>query len=357
MNINRKISRASVCVYSLLMPLSFFCSLLVGCSSDEESIEIKQSVLPEDSVIRISAQVNGLLETRAESDVSAYTGTSLGLFIRPQNEIWGKNSWDNNTGDATAKYNYPNVKFTKDAEGNWTQNAYTPMIWKGESTAYEYYAFAPANSMAEWDAGDNLYLKFDLGGQHLLTKSDNELKNDLLWTSKSGTASSLLSNKQLTLQFDHMLCKVKVVLELGDEFFQKEGENTENFIDSVCIDDVVCKGQMNLKTGEIENSLSNFALQFPKNGATFTPGTDSSTGEYVTPYIFCGPGNFNFHVYIYTPGRTFRYIYDKVLSKKYEFRAGNQYVIKLRVGKDVVKGKNITVEAWKTGTGGNLTTE
>lgn len=315
-------------------------AVLAGCSNDDEATGTQQNALPEDGVIRIATQVNGLVETRATT-TTAYAGTTLGLYIRPT----ATTVWDN-TAD---KYTYPNVVFSTTDNGvTWTQDEYTPMLWKGDDVEYEYYAYAPADTKA--DSDNKVY--YDLSGQ----ASKTEVENDLLWTSGSGVASSLVTDQKLALTFDHALCKVAVTIDLGDEFYQ--GNATANPIQAVNISSTRISGSMNVFDGTLTaDDDAAGTLPFTVEDGTHTAGIATTNGTYTTPYIFYAPGDETFTVTITATGdRTFVYTHPMA----YTFEKGNQYLIKLNMGKDVLQLGNVSVADWEPGTApddGKLETE
>lgn len=310
-------------------------AVLAGCSNDDEVAGVQQSKLPEDGVIRIATQVNQLAKTRA-AETTAYEGTTLGLYIKPTTTT----AWDN-TAD---KYAYPNVQFTTaDGGATWTQADFPVMLWKGEEVDYVYYAYAPADTKAVNDK-----ISYDLSKQ----ADQTDVQNDLLWTSDTGKASELVTAQKLNITFGHALCKVAVEIALGDEFYQNGA--TANPVQEVNISTTRISGNMNVLTGELEDTTTG-TLDFGTDGGKHTAGTATADGIYTTPYIFYAPGSEpSFTVTITaTGGRTFVYTHPQA----HEFEAGNQYLIKLKMGKDVLQLDAITAEEWETGTGGKLETE
>ncbi len=301
-------------------------AVLAGCSNDEEMAGTQQNVLPEDGVIRIATQVNQLVETRA---TDAYTGTKLGLYIRPT----ATTVWDNSAD----KYTYPNVQFTTADYGvTWEQTDFTPMLWKGDEVEYEYYAYAPADTKAVNDQ-----VAYDLSKQDEQT----EVQNDLLWASATGKASELVTNQKLGITFDHALCKVQVEITLGDEFYQNDV--TANPIQDVNISSTRISGTMSVFDGELTaDANATGTLDFSTADGKHTTGNATTDGIFTTPKIFYAPGEETFTVTITTTtDRTFVYTH----SSAYNFEKGNQYLIKLKMGKDVVQLNNISVEDWQDG--------
>lgn len=307
-------------------------AVLAGCSNDDELAGTQQSKLPEDGVIRIATQVNQLAETRA-TGATAYKGTTLGLYIKPT----ATTAWDN-TQD---KYTYPNVKFTTTDRGTTWMPDFTSMLWKGEDVEYEYYAYAPADTKAD---SDNK-VAYDLSDQ----ASKSEVQNDLLWASDKNKASALVTAQKLNITFDHALCKVAVELTLGDEFYQN-GVVT-NPVQDVSISTTRISGSMNVLDGTLTadaNATGTLAFKTDDNG--HTAGNATTDGTYTTPYLFYAPGSETFTVTINTTGsRTFVYTH----SEAFTFAKGNRYLIKLKMGKDVLQLNEITVEEWKKGVAPN----
>lgn len=325
-------------------------TMLASCSNDEDFAP-QQNALPEDGVIRVSASVNQLVASRAEAEAKAtpYAGKDLGLYIRPSDA----DSWEND--ETNNKYAYPNVKFSKSAD-EWTQSTFSPMLWKGSGVNYEYYAYAPYNESAT-----DGKIPFDLSGQ----ESNTDEKNDLLWASETGTASELLNGqKELNIEFEHAFCKVAVEISLADEFYQDEikpNPITGISISSRCIKgnlDVFNKGNVyvNSEDAQDENNPTAGNLSFTISDSEHTPGGRLTDGTYKSSEIFYAPGNENFKVQITTTpgGRTYTYTH----GSEYTFERGKRYIIKLKMGKDVVQMDGITATPWQNaGNAGNLETE
>lgn len=318
-------------------------AMLASCSNDEDFAP-QQNALPEDGVIRVSASVNQLVASRAEAEAIPYAGNDLGLYIRPSDaDSWGYDA-------TTNKYTYPNVKFTQ-TDKEWSQDTYNPMLWKGSGVNYEYYAYAPYNVSAT-----DGKIPFDLTTTN---------QTDLLWASKTGTASSLLNGqKELNIEFEHAFCKVAVEISLADEFYQNEVKT--NPITSISISSSSIKGNLdvfnkgnvyvNSENAQDENNPTAGNLSFTISDSEHTPGGRLTDGTYKSSEIFYAPGNENFKVQITTtPGdRTYTYTHDS----EYTFERGKRYIIKLKMGKDVVQMDGITATMWQNaGNAGNLETE
>lgn len=318
-------------------------AMLASCSNDEDFAP-QQNALPEGGVIRVSASVNQLLASRANNEVTPYAGNDLGLYIRPSDAgSWGYDA-------TTNKYTYPNVKFTQ-TDKEWSQDTYTPMLWKGSGVNYEYYAYAPYCTKDDNADGK---IPFDLVNY----------SKDLLWTSKTGTASSLLNGqKELNIEFEHAFCKVAVEISLADEFYQNKV--TANPITDISISSSSIKGNFDVFKGNVyvnsenaqdENNPVAGELSFVISDGEHTPGERLTDGTYKSSEIFYAPGNENFKVQITTtPGdRTYTYTHDS----EYMFERGKRYIIKLKMGKDVVQMDGITATPWQNaGNAGNLETE
>ncbi len=112
-------------------PAVLAAAVLAGCSNDDEMAGTQQNVLPDDGVIRMEANVNGM-NTRAVGYASDGL-TELGLFVENAN---------------STTYSYDNVYMKKDATGTWTSYAgdgITPqtMLWQSASAAVTVTAYAP----------------------------------------------------------------------------------------------------------------------------------------------------------------------------------------------------------------------
>lgn len=328
----------------MLSVLTFNLSAFTSCSDDEDFAP-QHNALPEDGVIRVSASVNQLVASRANNEVIPYAGEDLGLYIRPSNAgNWGYDA-------TTNKYTYPNVKFTKTGE-EWSHDRNTPMLWKGSGVNYEYYAYAPYCTKDDNTDGK---IPFDLTTTN---------QTDLLWASETGTASTLLNGqKELNIEFEHAFCKVAVEISLADEFYQNEVKT--NPITSISISSSSIKGNLDVFKGNVyvnsenaqdENNPTAGNLSFTISDSEHTPGGRLTDGTYKSSEIFYAPGNENFKVQITTnPGGR---IYTYTHGSEYTFERGKRYIIKLKMGKDVVQMDGITATMWQdAGNAGNLETE
>lgn len=319
---------------------------LSSCSNDEDFAP-QHNALPEDGVIRISASVNQLVASRAGAEV--YTGDNLGLYIRPSDAgSWGYDA-------TTNKYTYPNVKFTQ-TDKEWSQDRYNPMLWKGSGVNYEYYAYAPYNVSAT-----DGKIPFDLSGQ----ESNTDEKNDLLWASETGTASSLLNGqKKLDIEFEHAFCMVAVEISLADEFYQNGA--IDNPITDISISSSSIKGNFDVFKGNVYVNSENTEdannpaagyLSFTISDSEHTHGGRLTDGTYKSSEIFYAPGKENFEIIITTKSGNRTYTYTH--GSEYTFERGNKYIIKLKMGKDVVQMGEITATMWQWQDGGtgNLETE
>lgn len=319
-------------------------AMLASCSNDEDFAP--QNALPEDGVIRISASVNQLVASRAGAET--YTGNNLGLYIRPSDA--GSWSYDATTN----KYTYPNVKFNNEGE-EWSQDRYNPMLWKGSGVNYEYYAYAPYDVSVSGGK-----IPFDLIEQALRT----DVKNDLLWASRTGTASSLLDDqKKLNIEFEHAFCKVAVEISLADEFYQNGA--IDNPITDISISSSSIKGNLNVFNGNVYVNSENTEdannptagyLSFTISDGEHTPGGRLTDGTYKSSEIFYAPGKENFEIIITTKSGNRTYTYTH--GSEYTFERGKRYIIKLKMGKDVAQIDDITATMWQNaGNAGNLETE
>lgn len=314
-------------------------AMLASCSNDDDFAP-QQNALPEDGVIRISASVNQLVASRAEAE--AYTGNNLGLYIRPSDA----SSWVYDA--ATNKYTYPNAEFTREGE-EWSQDTYSPMLWKGSGVNYEYYAYAPYN-----DGLTGGKIPFDLTTEQI----------DLLWASKTGTASALLNGQEkLNIEFEHAFCMVAVEISLADEFYQNGV--TANPITGISISSSRVNGNIDVFTGNVyvnsenakdENNPTAGNLSFAISDSEHTAGGTLTDGTYKSSGILYAPGEENFEIKITTNSGNRTYTYTH--GSEYTFERGNKYIIKLKMGKDVVPMGGINATQWQDAkNAGDLETE
>lgn len=190
------------------------------------------------------------------------------------------------------------------------------------------------------------------------------MQNDLLWASETDTASALLNGqKKLDIEFEHAFCKVAVEISLADEFYQNEV--TINPIKGISISSSRVKGNLDVFKGNVyvnsenaedANNPTAGSLSFTISDSEHTAGGTLTDGTYKSSEIFYAPGNENFKVEITTNNGGREYTYTH--GSEYTFERGKRYIIKLKMGKDVVQMGGITATQWQdAGNAGDLETE
>lgn len=336
-------------IHLFIIQAALATAVLAGCKGSDDVLDMPQGTLPADGIIRIATGVNRLVETRAGT-VTPYTGTTLGLYIRPtDSQTWETRMDETTDGSGIRNYTYANVKFTADGTTAVAWTSEYPLLWKGSGVEYEYYAYAPyVDSPADGSAvTEGIKAAFDL----TTPQDQGEEAYDLLRATGSGLAENLVTvDGRLAVIFDHALCKVAVEIALADEFYQQGV--TDNPIQKVSISTERISGTLDVLTGDIAD-VQPGTLDFPTDGAVHTAGSVTTDGSYTTPYLFYAPGEQPFTVEITTTdNRLFSYTYDK--ANAYLFESGNMYLIRLTMGNEVVQGGDISASEWnEEAAGGN----
>jgi hypothetical protein len=279
--------------------------MLAACSDDAESN------YPEDNVIRVSAPVTNTLQTRAAED---FTQDDFALYICPESEA--------------EDFTYENVKYVL-TDNVWSAEDGVERHWQSASTRYNYYAYAPASGTnAKALTGD--LCAYDLSSSNI----------DLLWTSGSGTPSKFLSSdKTLSLLFNHMFCQFSVEVEIGNAAYNDDF--TKCPFQNVWFTNEYGKGDFNVKTGELLNT-SYCTITADATPASYTAGSRTSDGKYLTKPCYMAPGKQAVTVYIVT-GDYAGYSYKHT---EYNFEAGKSYTLKVKLGESSLNGVGLQLGVW-----------
>lgn len=308
-------------------------AVLAGCSNDDEVTGTKQNVLPEDGVIRLEAEINGM-NTRAVG-YSENGLEELGLFV-------------NNSGNTT--YTYNNVYMKKDASGTWTSymsDKTTPctMLWQSESATVNVTAYAPYDATAP------------SGGTITGTVESNQIteeygkKSDVLYANSSVTPKTPETSKdiyydattqKLNVRMNHALSKLTVNIRYGTEMTQ---DGATPSLTAVTLGETLTGYSLNLADGSVEASGS-------KSGITMMLSDATATGYNKSAEAILVPQKAAFTITVTIGDRTFVYS-----NAEFEFENGNAYTLNLLVGKDIVNIGDITASTWTTNDGGGLETE
>ena len=163
--------------------------LLTGCSKTDGGLDS----FPEDRVIRVATEVGSM--TRG-----SYTDGSLTDFDLA---VAGMNS----------RYSYDNIRFTKNADGEWTPAS--QMLWENSEAYVDIFAFAPSNPSVKFRPGAQTPVNVSV--QEVQTEADNT--SDVLYWGKTGFQPKRdLVDKKIAIEFRHVMSKLKLTLRLGTEF-------------------------------------------------------------------------------------------------------------------------------------------
>lgn len=300
---------------------------LVSCTSELDDSEVALNHFPADSVIRVTTDVAYLQSTRGgETEATPYTGSDFALNISP-------------TG-VTNDFTYQNVIFTKADDGgsSWAPSDGVERHWQSQTTAYTYSAYAPASGMCGTALTNNL-LSYDL----------SQTNFDLLWTSGSGTAASLVGTTgSLPLLFSHAFCQFTIVVEVGNELYASttasDGYDFETCpISRVTYTHSKTSGKFDVTTGTFSSPVSG-TIQPDAQQATIVAATRTSDGTYTTATSYMPPAEGE-QITVYLYGTSFMGPYSYTHSAT-TFVAGHSYTLKVKVGRSSINAVGVTVGDW-----------
>jgi hypothetical protein len=285
---------------------------LASCSDDHELRKIT-----ENSIIRVRTSVKDVVASR--SNTSDYNGTDFALYISPKNE--------------TSEYTYSNVKFTKSSTSS-TWSASSLLLWKDETSEYEYYAYAPASGTSGTALTDNK-LSYDL--------SDNNI--DLLTASGSGAQSAIATDGAINIVFSHVFCQFNLEINIGSTLYAST--STDNPITIVSFTNAMGKGDFNVKTGLITDTSG---VTITTADGEYSAGSTAADGTYATS-DYMAPGEEAVTVNIVANGTLYTYTHSS-----YKFEAGKSYTLKLQVGESSITAAGITESDWVDGGSSSIST-
>jgi hypothetical protein len=285
---------------------------LASCSDDHELRKIT-----ENSIIRVRTSVKDVVASR--SNTSDYNGTDFALYISPKNE--------------TSEYTYSNVKFTKSSTSS-TWSASSLLLWKDETSEYEYYAYAPASGTSGTALTDDK-LSYDLSDKNI----------DLLTASGSGTQSAIATDGAISIVFSHVFCQFNLEINIGSTLYTST--STDNPITVVSFTNATGKGDFNVKTAEISNTSG---VTITTADGEYTAGSTAADGTYTTS-DYMAPGEEAVTVNIVANGTLYTYTHSS-----YKFEAGKSYTLKLQVGESSITATGITESDWVDGGSSSIST-
>lgn len=287
-------------------------TLLAACSNDSDVFNTPDYA---DTPIGLNVNV-GPMATRAGYDDTNLTGSSFGLYLTTE----GTNSDE--------RYNCTNreVKYENNA---WTIQG-EQLLWKSNSATVSYYAYLPYTGTVSDVANYAFTVQTDQRNEY------NVKASDLLCTGQQtatpGTA--------LDINFQHALSKLNVTLAKGSEL---EDGLTFTLV-----------------------KLSNCATATTVNLTAGTAGTATNSGQTITLYAATAsekyecilvPQTFNQNLKVEITDKNGK-VYTFTSNKDLTFASGEQYTLKLTVGRDKVTMGTISAESWgDEQQGGDLVTE
>lgn len=309
-----------------IMLLAACAAMLASCSNDDELIQPAQSL--EDTPIQVNVAVEDL-QTRAGYDDANLPGQFYLKVVHPDK----------------SKYSY-DVQM-KYEEGSW--NSYltdgttsAQMLWAGDDK--QIYVTAATFPLQE-DANVSLGIETDQSTEEKVKASDHLLMIPTAVTpSKSG----------INVTLNHLMAKVKLIIELKDELVFEE-----NPFAKVSVDGTLPKRNCNLGSfGAISDKSLTWSEAYDGNNAvtpkSITPlqnsytkaeGTNRAKGEFEVILL---PNTYEagkFMVSFKVGDRTFRW----TSAEEITLESGTEYTLKLTAGHDYINSASFFSSAWETG--------
>lgn len=316
--------------------------MAAGCSNSED---VQNGTLPSDNVIRIQAGVNNIASRAGQTTDGL---PEFGIFI---------------TNAANSTYSFANVKMKKNSTAwdtyfqNLTATGTEPsykvgqMLWQNSTQAVDVVAYAPYKP--------NQTLATSLSGSVSAdqTASGADVASDLLYAKSSVTPNandaSTAKNiyyksdvKAMQVNFNHVLCKLRVNVRYGTEF-DGTGAPVKPVVTQPKLLNTQIDWTMNWGTGAV-------TLPTPATVQTISMKTETAltTGYSYAYEAIVVPQTAAFKITLNVEGIDYSYQY----SSSYTFEAGKLYTVNLVVGKDKVTLGTITAVSWNEVPGGTLTT-
>jgi len=319
---------------NILMVAAAMAIGFASCSSEDE---LAQSNYPQDNVVRINTNMEGM-KTRASYGNSTDNLRSFGFCI-------------NNANSTT--YTYDNVEVTKDGS-NWYPGS--QMLWQNANTAVDILAYAPFQETTSGGVYGNTNYAFSVEE----TQSKETYLSDLIVYKKASFTpnTDLNSNKAVGVTFEHALSQLNLTLELRDAFNQDEEKPvTAESVTDVKINGTVIGCKVDFTANPISVTANNQAT------SSITPETVGFTAAVATTdhAIF----NYSAIVIPQTVKENVFSIEFKVNDIAYIWTstspvtlgAGKSYQLKLYVGKEAVQSGAMNAKPWTEGKTADLETE
>ena len=284
--------------------LAVWAALLSACQTDE----MNQPLLETGQPVQLDVCVGGTsTATRAGLTTSAFTGDDLALYLSSQAMPYSDN-----------------VKFTatKDAQGTitvWTPE--TPVAWRSMAEVYSLFVYTPYRQDVESMESIPFHIDTDQATNGIAS-------SDLMAYASTLTPASDLVNGAVPIVLNHLLSKLNVELTLGSQ-------NAGHSVKSVLVTNTCTRGTLGAPSTILSTSGSEAAIAMSEESvnsytAIVMPGQTLLAGTQLLEITLS-----NDAVYRFVP------------STPKDFVSGNQYTLKLRLGRDeVTLASPIGVEEW-----------
>lgn len=303
-----------------LISTAVFALLFASCSNDEGLIQPTQSL--EGTPIQVNVAVADM-QTRAGYDNSNLPDQFYLDVIHP---------------DEDSKYTYHVLM--KNEENGWksydAKDTSTPvqMLWAGDNQQVSVTA-----ATFKLDGISELSVQTDQS-----TANNVKLSDHLQMTTTDVTPSG----SAIDVTLNHVMSKLKVVVELGDEF-----DDTENPFSEITVNGTLPKRLYTYSS--MENSWSNcvdesnpvIAQSITPFSNAFTPASDGNraSAEFEAILVPQTIASGEFNVRFKVNGRAFKW----TSSEEITFEGGTEYTLNLTAGHDKVSSAFFTASSWNAG--------
>ena len=295
--------------------------LLTGCSKTDGCLDR----FPEDRVIRVATEVGTMTK-------GSYTDGSLTDFDLA---VAGMNS----------RYSYDNIRFTKNADGEWTPASL--MLWENSEAFVDIFAFAPSNPSVTFRPGAQTPVNVSV--QEVQTEVDNT--SDVLYWGKTGFQPKRdLVDGKIAIEFRHVMSKLKLTLRLGTEF-NFGGVPKDNPISELKISGTSLSAQCGWGDTYSYDELSLYpdsksVKDMAPYQTVWAPGADEKTNSSVEYECILVPQTVEANALIisFKGGEK---TYSWKLPSRQVFERNTVYTLTLQVGKDFLIAGEITASPWE----------
>ena len=295
--------------------------LLTGCSKTDGCLDR----FPEDRVIRVATEVGSMTK-------GSYTDGSLTDFDLA---VAGMNS----------RYSYDNIRFTKNADGEWTPAS--QMLWENSEAYVDIFAFAPSNPSVKFRPGAQTPVNVSV--QEVQTEADNT--SDVLYWGKTGFQPKRdLVDGKIAIEFRHVMSKLKLTLRLGTEF-NFGGVPKANPISELKISGTSLSAQCGWGDTYSYDELSLYpdsksVKDMAPYQTVWSPGADEKTNSSVEYECILVPQTVeaNALTISFKGGEK---TYSWKLPSRQVFEKNTVYTLTLQVGKDFLIAGEITASPWE----------